>query len=385
MALSMWSNLNTDDSWGLRHCSKEWTHPSWRPWSNLLSFMINSSYLSFLCWALLDLNLPQCQSQTPLLWLSSFLKFLQLWVATQAWGFVCCLSNFLYLLTLSGNAVILTIIRLDRHLHTPMYFFLSMLSISETCYTVAIIPVCFRACGPHQTIFSPRLCPRLFFYLTFGIRPTASCSQPWDYDRYMAICNPLIFGHHGERGLYPVGNWVPGNWPEYGHCPGNVCVWPALLWCLYHLSLLLWCETAAESWPAQTSLSMRSSTFLSVFVSLLYPWDWSSSLMSSSSPPSSRLLQLRVGRRPLPPAPPTSLWSSSTMAAPLSFTWSLSPRVPWGRTDSSQWPYTVVTPLLNPVVYSLRNQDVKDALCRPWGENPSPLSEELWKAFSLIS
>lgn len=46
----------------------------------------------------------------------------------------------LYLLTLASNAIILTVIRLNRQLHTPMYFFLSVLSISETCYTVAIIP-----------------------------------------------------------------------------------------------------------------------------------------------------------------------------------------------------------------------------------------------------
>lgn len=46
----------------------------------------------------------------------------------------------LYLLTLASNAIILTVIHFNRQLHTLMYFFLSALSISETCYTVAIIP-----------------------------------------------------------------------------------------------------------------------------------------------------------------------------------------------------------------------------------------------------
>ena len=97
----------------------------------------------------------------------------------------------LYLLTLSGNAVILTIIRLDHHLYTPMYFFLSMLSISETCYTVAIIPCMLSGLlSPHQTISLQGCATQLFFYLTFGIN-NCFLLTAMGYDRYMAICNPL--------------------------------------------------------------------------------------------------------------------------------------------------------------------------------------------------
>lgn len=76
----------------------------------------------------------------------------------------------LYLLTLSGNMIIVTIIRLDRHLHTPMYFFLSMLSISETFYTIAIIPRMLAGLlNPYQAIDIQGCATQLFFYLTFGI------------------------------------------------------------------------------------------------------------------------------------------------------------------------------------------------------------------------
>ena len=90
MALSMWSNLNTDDSWGLRHCLENGHTLHWRPWSSLLSFMTTSSYLSFLCWALLDLN---AKTKLHFCGWVPFWRFLQLWVAAQAW-FLCCLSNF---------------------------------------------------------------------------------------------------------------------------------------------------------------------------------------------------------------------------------------------------------------------------------------------------
>uniref|UniRef100_A0A8C6W1A9 G-protein coupled receptors family 1 profile domain-containing protein n=1 Tax=Nannospalax galili TaxID=1026970 RepID=A0A8C6W1A9_NANGA len=46
----------------------------------------------------------------------------------------------LYLLTLTGNVIIVTIISIDCHVHTPRYFFLGMLSSSETVYTVVIVP-----------------------------------------------------------------------------------------------------------------------------------------------------------------------------------------------------------------------------------------------------
>ena len=46
----------------------------------------------------------------------------------------------IYILTLAGNIIIVTITHVDHHLHTPMYFFLSMLASSETVYTLVIVP-----------------------------------------------------------------------------------------------------------------------------------------------------------------------------------------------------------------------------------------------------
>lgn len=99
----------------------------------------------------------------------------------------------LYLLTLSGNIIIVTIIRLDHHLHTPMYFFLSMLSISETCYTMAIIPrMLSDLLSLHQPISIQGCATQLFFYLTFGIN-NCFLLTTMGYDRYVAICNPLRY------------------------------------------------------------------------------------------------------------------------------------------------------------------------------------------------
>ncbi|XP_034865798.1 olfactory receptor 10J3-like [Mirounga leonina] len=99
----------------------------------------------------------------------------------------------LYLLTLSGNIVIVTIIHLDHHLHTPMYFFLSMLSLSETCYTVAIIlHMLSGLLSPQQPIAVQDCATQLFFYLTFGIN-NCFLLTAMGFDRYVAICNPLRY------------------------------------------------------------------------------------------------------------------------------------------------------------------------------------------------
>ncbi|XP_012384821.2 olfactory receptor 10T2-like [Dasypus novemcinctus] len=98
-----------------------------------------------------------------------------------------------YLTTLMANATIMTVIRLDRALHTPMYFFLFVLSCSETCYTLAIVPkmltnllstnptISFSGCATQLYFFVGLACTNCFLIAVMG------------YDRYVAICNPLNY------------------------------------------------------------------------------------------------------------------------------------------------------------------------------------------------
>lgn len=119
----------------------------------------------------------------------------------------------LYLLTLASNVIILTVIHLNRQLHTPMYFFLSVLSISETCYTVAIIPRMLASLlSPQQAISAPECATQLFFYLTFGVN-NCFLLTAMGYDRYVAICNPLRYPIIMNRVLYvhmAAWSWIIG-------------------------------------------------------------------------------------------------------------------------------------------------------------------------------
>ncbi|XP_023070138.1 olfactory receptor 10T2-like [Piliocolobus tephrosceles] len=98
-----------------------------------------------------------------------------------------------YLTTLMSNATIMTVIRLDRALHNPMYFFLFVLSCSETCYTLVIVPkmltnllstiptISFFGCAVQLYLFVGLACSNCFLIAVMG------------YDRYVAICNPLNY------------------------------------------------------------------------------------------------------------------------------------------------------------------------------------------------
>lgn len=99
----------------------------------------------------------------------------------------------LYILTLVGNAIIVTAIHIDHHLHTPMSFFLSVLSTSKTFYSLVIIPCMpFSLVGLSQSISLEGCGTQLFFFLGFAITNCLLLAV-MGYDRYVAICNPLRY------------------------------------------------------------------------------------------------------------------------------------------------------------------------------------------------
>ncbi|XP_006895570.1 PREDICTED: olfactory receptor 10R2-like [Elephantulus edwardii] len=99
----------------------------------------------------------------------------------------------LYLVILSGNVTIISIIRLDRSLHTPMYFFLGILSTSETFYTFVILPkMLINLFSVARTISFTCCAIQMFFFLGFAITNCLLLGV-MGYDRYAAICHPLHY------------------------------------------------------------------------------------------------------------------------------------------------------------------------------------------------
>ncbi|XP_034642607.1 olfactory receptor 6N1-like [Trachemys scripta elegans] len=107
--------------------------------------------------------------------------------------FLFLLFLVIYITTVSGNTLIITLVVADKQLHTPMYFFLGNLSSLETCYTSTILPrMLANLLTGDKTIFFNGCFTQLYF---FGALASTECYllAAMSYDRYLAICKPLHY------------------------------------------------------------------------------------------------------------------------------------------------------------------------------------------------
>ena len=101
----------------------------------------------------------------------------------------------IYVVTVVGNLGMIILIGLSSHLHTPMYYFLSSLSFIDLCQSTVITPRMLGNFVTEKNIISyPECMTQLFFFLVFII---AECYllAAMAYDRYVAICSPLLYNY----------------------------------------------------------------------------------------------------------------------------------------------------------------------------------------------
>ncbi|XP_059021143.1 olfactory receptor 10H2-like [Mustela lutreola] len=99
----------------------------------------------------------------------------------------------MYLFTLLGNLLIMATVWSERSLHTPMYLFLCALSISEIFYTLAVTPrLLADLLSSHHTIAFVACASQMFFFFTCGFTHSFLLTV-MGYDRYVAICHPLRY------------------------------------------------------------------------------------------------------------------------------------------------------------------------------------------------
>ncbi|XP_026502048.1 olfactory receptor 6N1-like [Terrapene carolina triunguis] len=99
----------------------------------------------------------------------------------------------IYIATVAGNILVMALIVADQHLHTSMYFFLGNLSCVEICYTSTILPrMLARLLTGDRTISVSGCITQIYF---FGVLAATECYllAAMSYDRYLAICKPLHY------------------------------------------------------------------------------------------------------------------------------------------------------------------------------------------------
>ncbi|KAM4862082.1 olfactory receptor 14C36-like [Thomomys bottae] len=114
----------------------------------------------------------------------------------EAWELRLLLSMLLllmYLATLLGNLIIVTVTTLDQNLHTPMYFFLRNLSVLDMCYISVTVPnACINSFTKHRTI-SLAGCVMQVFFVLFCASVELMFLAIMAQDRYVAVCQPLHY------------------------------------------------------------------------------------------------------------------------------------------------------------------------------------------------
>ncbi|XP_066485459.1 olfactory receptor 10A7-like [Tiliqua scincoides] len=268
----------------------------------------------------------------------------------------------IYIITLAGNLLIILLTLTDPALHTPMYFFLRNLSFLEICYTSVNVPKMLDNLLSGNKFISFISCA-LQTYFTFFLGGSGSfLLASMSYDRYVAICKPLHYPVLMSRKVYTslaVASWLSGFFMSFGHtsmvftlpfCASNVinhffCDIPPLL--------KLACGDTSRIEIAVFAVAMVFVSLPFILILLSYAGIIAAILRISSS----------EGRKKT-----FSTCSSHLIVVTLFYG---SGCITYLKPNSTYLPnmdkylslfYTVLCPLLNPVIYSLRNKEVKSAL-----------------------
>ncbi|XP_033026016.1 olfactory receptor 6B1-like [Lacerta agilis] len=119
----------------------------------------------------------------------------------------------IYILTMTGNILIVGLVVTNHNLHTPMYFFLANLSCLETFYTSTILPKVLVSSLTADRAISIPGCITQFYFFSSLIVTECSLLAMMSYDRYIAICKPLHYATLMNNRLcllMATGSWING-------------------------------------------------------------------------------------------------------------------------------------------------------------------------------
>ncbi|XP_008827396.1 olfactory receptor 12-like [Nannospalax galili] len=292
---------------------------------------------------------------------------------TQALLFAVFLA--LYVVTILGNLTMIVVITLDARLHSPMYFFLKNLSFVDLCYSSTIAPKALANFFSSKVISFAGCATQLFFFSFLGTSE-ALLLAVMAYDRFMAICSPL---------RYPVtmSPTVCACLVLGAYCGGclNSVVETSLTFqlpfCSSNLIEHFFCDVPPLLQLACASTFVNElvmfaicgfilmGAMLAILISYGYITVTILSMHSGS------------GRHKV-----FSTCGSHLTAVSLFYGTGIAIYGQPGAVASIEQGkvvsvfYTLVIPMLNPLIYSLRNKDVKDAL-RRLGRDAALLREEV--------
>lgn len=277
-----------------------------------------------------------------------------------------------YLLIILGNSLITTLICLDSHLHTPMYFFIGVLSMLDLGYTTTTVPQMLAHLASQKKTISFTSCvAQMYIFLVLGI------TESWLFaimsiDRYVAICHPL-------RYKVIMRPWLCGVMVIFCGLWGAIS---ALVYTVFAMNLPycgpnkinhFFCEVPAVLKLACADTSVNDHVdFILGFSVIVIPFSLIFVIYINIFTVILRIRSVR-GR----------LKSFSTCASHITVVtmFCVPAMVMYMKPGSEASPdedkkltlfYNVISAFLNPIIYSLRNKDVKRAFLKVTGWSRAP-------------
>ncbi|XP_040587014.1 olfactory receptor 5AN1-like [Mesocricetus auratus] len=270
----------------------------------------------------------------------------------------------LYITTLTWNLSLLVLIRMDSHLHTPMYFFLSNLSFVDLCYITSTVPKMLSNFFQEKQTISFGCC--IVQYLIFSTMALTECClmTAMAYDRYAAICNPLLYSSIMSPTLcvrMVMGSYTAGLLGSLS----QICALLQLHFCGPNVIRHFFCDisqllnlSCTDTFFAQVLLAILTMLFgltNALVIMISYGFIVLSIMKITSAKGRSKAFN-----------------TCASHLAAVSFFY-ISGIFVYLRSSSGGSSsfdrftsvfYTVVIPMLNPLIYSLRNKEIKDSIKR---------------------
>ncbi|XP_007527794.2 olfactory receptor 10A5 [Erinaceus europaeus] len=270
----------------------------------------------------------------------------------------------IYLVTLTGNSLIILVTLADPTLHSPMYFFLRNLSFLEIGFNLVIVPKMLATLLAQDTTISFIGCAtQMYFFFFFGVSECFLLAT-MAYDRYVAICNPLhypVIMNQRTRVKLAVASWFPG-FPVATVQTTWLFSFP---FCGTNEVNHFFCDS-----PPVLKLVCADTAHFEIFAivgTVLVVMTPCSLILCSYIRIAAAILKISSAKGK---NKAFSTCSSHLLVVSLFY---VSLSLIYFRPKSSNSPeskkmlslsYTVVTPMLNPIIYSLRNNEFKNALVR---------------------
>nr|XP_048273352.1 olfactory receptor 8B3-like [Myodes glareolus] len=268
----------------------------------------------------------------------------------------------IYITTALGNLALILLIVLSSHLHTPMYFFLFNLSCIDLCYSSVITPKMLMNFLVRKNVISYNGCmTQLYFFCVFG---TCECYvlTSMAYDRYVAICNPLLYNVAMSPKVCSylmLGSYIMGFSGAMIHTGCTL----RLIFCDNNIINHYFCDLFPLLQISCTSTYVNEMEILivggkDIIVTCIIIFTSYGFILSN-------ILQMRstAGIYKAFSTCSSHILAVSLFFGSCAFMYlkpSSAGSMDQGKISSVF--YTIVVPMMNPLIYSLRNKDVKVAL-----------------------